>query len=167
MKKQDQVRKTEYLWKMRDQSKGIQITDELKNPPETLWKYVSNTNLINKKAGMNKVDYEFRENPNGGTFTSCKQWINGFPMEYEELPYEWKKNVWFGVERVFTKGVMRYYRITYNLEKNDSGGTNITIYYDYVDTPLVRLFSSLLIRFLFPNTWLQSNMFIAPILIHL
>jgi adenylate cyclase len=146
MKSPDTVRELTYLNSMRTRCKTITRIFDLDHSPEELWSSISNTNVLNNKAGLNEVSYKFTESVHGGTTTSCAQWINGFYMRYEEMPYEWILHKRYGVERIFTSGPMQYYKITYYLSKLDNGGTNVKIVYDYVDSWYVSFFSSFIIR---------------------
>ncbi len=88
--------------------------------PEQLWPYVSNTEKMNRAAGLAAVKFEVTAERTIG-----KQTVAGLPLRWQEMPYEWVEGSRHTVLRVFDEGVLRWYTAEVSLERLPTGGTRV------------------------------------------
>jgi class 3 adenylate cyclase/tRNA A-37 threonylcarbamoyl transferase component Bud32 len=103
---------------------------ELASPPEALWPFVSNTEKMNRAAGLAPVRFEIEDvggGPRvpGNATTTGLQRVAGMQLKWREHPYEWIEGSRHTVLRVFEKGVLRWYVAEVVLERSPSGGTRL------------------------------------------
>ncbi|HEY3804118.1 MAG TPA: protein kinase [Kofleriaceae bacterium] len=101
---------------------------DLDSSPQALWPFVSNTEKMNRAAGLPPVKFEMEGNqtrPSGGTITTGRQRVAGLAMQWREHPYEWIEGSRHTVLRVFDKGVLRWYVAEVTLERLPGGGTRL------------------------------------------
>jgi len=106
---------------------------DLASPPEALWPFVSNTEKMNRAAGLAPVRFEV-ENVGpassmpripGNATTTGMQRVAGLQLRWREHPYEWIEGSRHTVLRVFEKGVLRWYVAEVVLERAAGGGTKL------------------------------------------
>ncbi len=88
--------------------------------PEQLWPYVSNTEKMNRAAGLTAVKFEITAER-----TTGRQTVAGMPLRWQEMPYEWVEGTRHTVLRVFDRGVLRWYTAEVTLERLPNGGTRV------------------------------------------
>jgi serine/threonine protein kinase/class 3 adenylate cyclase len=101
---------------------------ELASSPEALWPFVSNTEKMNRAAGLAPVKFEIESSStsrSSGTATTGRQRVAGMAMQWKEHPYEWIEGSRHVVLRVFDKGVLRWYVAEVTLERLPGGGTKL------------------------------------------
>jgi len=98
---------------------------ELDSPPDKLWPYVSNTERLNRAAGLPAVNYTLTRDPQLGTKRSATARVSGMKMEWEEHPYEWIEGRRLGVLREFSKGPFVWFLSIVDLEPLPNGGTRV------------------------------------------
>ncbi|HTD32890.1 MAG TPA: DUF5939 domain-containing protein [Candidatus Elarobacter sp.] len=69
--------------------------------PEALWRQVSNTNAVNRDAGLPAVRYTFEERPGGTPAIVAHARYGPFAVEWEEPPFTWEAPYRVAVERRF------------------------------------------------------------------
>jgi serine/threonine protein kinase/class 3 adenylate cyclase len=102
---------------------------ELKSSPDQLWPYVSNTEKMNRAAGLAPVRFEIEQVkdstlPTSGA-TTGRQRIAGVNLAWKEHPYEWIEGNRHVVLRVFKGGLLRWYVSEVHLERMPGGGTRL------------------------------------------
>ena len=100
-------------------------TWDLAAPPNRLWPYVSNTERLNRAAGLPSVNYSFLSDPSLGNRRFAKARVAGMKMEWEEHPYEWVEGRRMGVLREFSRGPFAWFLSVVELEPLPSGGTRL------------------------------------------
>ena len=88
--------------------------------PEQLWPYISNTEKMNRAAGLTAVKFEITAERTTGSQT-----VAGMPLRWQEMPYEWVEGSRHTVLRVFDRGVLRWYTAEVTLERLPMGGTRV------------------------------------------
>ncbi|MBA3539953.1 MAG: protein kinase, partial [Deltaproteobacteria bacterium] len=104
---------------------------ELKASPEELWPFVSNTEKMNRAAGLAPVSFQLEQTKAGpgaksDTMTTGSQRVGGMKMQWKEMPYEWIEGSRHVVLRVFDHGMLRWYVAEVTLERLAGGGTKVT-----------------------------------------
>ena len=100
---------------------------DLKANPEQLWPFVADTNRFNRDTGLPAVEV-----PTGkkqrlrNARRKLQLSLYGFPVEWEEQPFEWIRPQRFGVVRNYTKGPVGQLRALVELTPLDRGGTRLT-----------------------------------------
>ncbi len=102
---------------------------ELRASPEALWPFVSNTEKMNRAAGLDPVQFEI-ESVNSGQLaeastTTGSQRVAGVALRWKEHPYEWIEGSRHVVLRVFSGGLLRWYVAEVQLERLAGGGTKL------------------------------------------
>ncbi len=72
--------------------------------PEALWRAVSDTDAVNRDAGLPPVRYTFEPRPEGGPVTIAHVRFGPVPIEWEEPPFTWEAPYRVSVERRFRGG---------------------------------------------------------------
>ncbi len=99
---------------------------ELQSSPEALWPFVSNTEKMNKAAGLAPVRFEIESTKNNrGSGTTGHQRVAGLALKWKEHPFEWIEGSRHVVLRVFERGVLRWYVSEVQLERTPGGGTKL------------------------------------------
>jgi len=108
-----------------------------------LWCAVGDTERMNRAIGLGKLELTPKSDAGAARFL-VRTVSAGFPIEYEERPFEWIENERFSVRRVLRSGLLKSMEHEFELEPRANGGTRlrvrITIEPRYgVISPLVRL----------------------------
>ena len=103
---------------------------ELQSSPDQLWPYVSNTEKMNRAAGLPPVRFEIESVKSdarvpSGPSTTGHQRVAGLAMKWKEHPYEWIEGSRHVVLRVFSGGPLRWYVAEVQLERLAGGGTKL------------------------------------------
>ncbi|MBZ0263865.1 DUF5939 domain-containing protein [bacterium] len=108
----------------------------LKNSPEELWKYISNTELFNHDTGLPPVNDLTAD---GGELVNARHRLKfyrlGIPVEWVEEPFQWVRPERFGVLREYSKGPVAFMRVIVNLNKIEDGDHKTLLTYDVDITP--------------------------------
>jgi class 3 adenylate cyclase len=91
--------------------------------PEQLWPYVSNTERINRAAGLQSVRYRTEKSADGGLRRFGTFRLAGIPISWEEHPFEWIEGRRMGVLREFATGPFRSFISIVELNPLPEGGT--------------------------------------------
>ena len=95
----------------------VEIEVNLSSSPSALWPFVSDTNRVNRNIGLPLVE-ETRDANNEVVGVSKNWWGTS---KWREHPYEWVAPQRLGVVRVFSKGMVNWYRSTIQMEATTSG----------------------------------------------
>ena len=106
---------------------------DLKSSPERLWPFIADTNRFNRDTGVPPIQAEPGQKRLPNARRKLRLSIYGFPVEWEEQPFEWVKPFRFGVERVYSKGPLARLRMLAQLTPKAEGGTHLT--YEVWSTP--------------------------------
>jgi len=99
---------------------------ECVSEPAALWPLVTDTDRLNRAIGLGRT--ALTPNDDGTAARYLVSTVSGgFPLEYEERPYEWSEPRRFSVRRVVRRGLARVMENTFELEPRPGGGTNLCI----------------------------------------
>ena len=93
-------------------------------PREALWPRVSDTNWINKHAGLPPVTYEYQPLPTGGSRTKATARAGALQLAWYEPPFDWSAPEYYAIERRYIDGPLRLFKSKTTLVDVD-GGTRI------------------------------------------
>lgn len=98
---------------------------DLASSAEELWQHVSDTERLNRAAGLPSVQYWTEKDPTRGIrrFGSFK--LGGIKIQWEEHPFEWIEGSRFGVLREFSSGPFKWFMNTVELKSLPEGGTRL------------------------------------------
>jgi hypothetical protein len=94
--------------------------------PHALWCIVADTDRLNRAVGLGSLELEPNDGPSSARFVVSTV-SGGFPMQYEEHPFEWVENERFTVRRVLRAGMFKEIVTTFSLAAREGGGTRLTI----------------------------------------
>jgi class 3 adenylate cyclase len=100
-------------------------TWDLGAAPEKIWPFVSNTERLNRAAGLPSVNYSLMPDPQRGVRRFAAAKVSGLRMEWEEHPYEWVEGRRMGVLREFSRGPFVWFLSIVELEPLPNGGTRV------------------------------------------
>ena len=106
---------------------------DLKSSPERLWPFIADTNRFNRDTGVPQIEVGPADKQLRNARRKLRLAFYGLPVEWEEQPFEWVKPFRFGVERVYSKGLLSRLRMRAELTPNSDGGTHLT--YELWSTP--------------------------------
>jgi adenylate cyclase len=93
---------------------------------EALWPRLADTERLNRAAGQTHLTVEPLTNAGAARYL-VRTRLDGFPVEYEERPFEWVENRSFRVHRRVRKGAVRDLTFQIELLPLASGGTDVTL----------------------------------------
>ncbi len=99
---------------------------DLLSSPIELWPYVSNTERLNRAAGLPSVKYRTEKDPQLGLRKFGEFKLAGMKIQWEEHPFEWIEGTRMGVLREFASGPFRWFSSVVELEPRAEGGTRLT-----------------------------------------
>lgn len=100
---------------------------QLQASPEALWPLVSNTNRFNRDTGVPAVVSQPNDSARSrNARRRLRLSMLGFPVEWEEQPFEWVRPFRFGVVRHYSKGPVAEMRVLAELTPQPGGKTNLT-----------------------------------------
>lgn len=88
----------------------------LQSSPEAVWRYLRDTERLNKAAGLQIVQFVDTPLPEGGACRTGRFQLLGMTIEWEEKPFEWVAGQWMSVERLYRKGPLLRMTIHFALE---------------------------------------------------
>ena len=95
---------------------------DLKSDPEHLWPFVADTNRFNRDTGVPAVEsLPSKKQRLRNARRKLHLSIYGFPVEWEEQPFEWIRPQRFGVVRNYTKGPVSQLRALAELTRKHLG----------------------------------------------
>ncbi|XDD51857.1 adenylate/guanylate cyclase domain-containing protein [Leptospira sp. WS92.C1] len=100
---------------------------ELAENIESLWPWLIDTSSFNKRIGIPEMKYVEKEGKLFGTSKNA-----GIQMEWEEVPWEWEYCKGINNARIYSKGLARYVRTRYIVEKLSENRTKLTVYFGWI-----------------------------------
>ena len=109
------------------------FTWELQSPPEKLWPHVSNTERLNRAAGLTPVRFTARTESGGVSLDSSATGLRprprrfgefhrtGLSVAWEEHPFEWVEGRRMGVLREYSRGPFKWLLSAVELVPNGEG----------------------------------------------
>ena len=98
---------------------------DLEASPQQLWPYISNTDRLNKAAGLPAIGYTTDvANEEVRLFGQIKR--AGMTVAWREYPFEWVEGRRMGVLREFNQGPFRWLVNIFELTPRANGGTTLT-----------------------------------------
>ncbi|HLE63522.1 MAG TPA: hypothetical protein VI750_10290, partial [Pyrinomonadaceae bacterium] len=96
---------------------------ELKSSPEQLWPFVADTNRFNRDTGVPSVGpVPGKRERLRNARRRLRLSFLGFPVEWEEQPFEWVRPLRFGVTRNYSKGPVAELRALAELQELETRG---------------------------------------------
>lgn len=129
--KAEKLRNSKYINELREKVAIVSKTINLKGTPSEIWETVSYTDFLNLLVGLNTTVNFYLKTEYGGTWMHAETKSAGLAVAYEELPYEWEKPHYYRVERVYSKGPLKY--LEFHVKLKESGeNTELTCSINYV-----------------------------------
>jgi class 3 adenylate cyclase len=97
-----------------------------KADPSGIWCAVADTERLNRAIGLGPIEAR-PVSGNGAARFAMSTISGGFPLEYEELPFEFEQNRRYVVKRIVTKGLFRSIENSFELSPRAEGGTNLSM----------------------------------------
>lgn len=97
-----------------------------KSPRATLWCALADTERLNRAIGLGALKLTPNDDDSAARYL-VETISGGFPLEYEERPFEWREHERFTVRRVLRKGLLRSMQNEFLLDSRDDGGTEICV----------------------------------------
>ena len=105
----------------------LSTTVTLDVPPKDLWEFLADTDRLNRSIGLPSIFFTPLPDPDRKGYHSARTKYFGINFEYEEQPFEWAKEQFYEVVRVFKIGVVR--NITAGIRMKPAGaGTELNFY---------------------------------------
>lgn len=98
-------------------------TFEIPLPRRQLWRFVSDTQRINRLAGLFRVDYEYRPLAAGGSEVHGRARTGGMTLRWIERPGEWVEHEYFRISRDYQAGPFKTLVSEVRLEDGEEPGT--------------------------------------------
>jgi class 3 adenylate cyclase len=94
-------------------------------PPARVWPVASDTDRMDRLAGLPVATYAEAEDGADGALTARQTFFGVLPVAYDERPFEWVEGEHFEVLRTFSKGPVAYMRVRTEL-RPDGRGTRVS-----------------------------------------
>src|SRR5687767_3903105 len=92
----------------------------------SLWSAIADTERMNRAIGLGPITATPIDGDGAARF-SIATVSGGFPLQYEERPFEFAENERFVVHRNVTKGLIRALEHEFRLEEREGGGTIVHV----------------------------------------
>lgn len=93
---------------------------------EQLWPVITDTERLNRAIGLGRLEVIPNSDDSAARYL-IKTVAAGFPLEYEERPFEWQHNRRFAVRRVVRKGLTSEIENRFALTPLKAGGTRLSM----------------------------------------
>lgn len=93
---------------------------------KTAWSRITDTNRLNREAGLAEVEYEPLPGPGAARFR-VRTWLGPLPAEFEELPFEWREPERWSVRRRVKRHLVKEIRADFTLHDGPDGGTRLDV----------------------------------------
>lgn len=94
--------------------------------PHALWCIITDTERLNRAIGLGRIDMTANDDETAARYI-VDTVSGGFPLTYEERPYEWIENERFRIRRDVRKGAVKTIDNFFGLEPRQDGGTDLTV----------------------------------------
>ena len=91
-----------------------------------LWGVVADTERLNRAAGLGALELRAYAGESAARYLVSTV-SGGFPLEYEELPFEWVENRRFVVKRLVRRGMVQRLVNEFEFSPLAGGGTRVTV----------------------------------------
>ncbi len=140
----------------------------LRSDPEKLWPYMSDTGHFNQASGIPPIKYTELPVPTPEARRTGRVRMYGFPIEWQEEPFEWVQNKTMHEIRHYTVGPIGDFEVHMTLEPrqiSEGGGTWITYEIganpgNVLGYPGIPVQIGLIYRHMFERTFRQIDNFI-------
>lgn len=126
------LRSANNLQQLRQQSQPVSESVRLPGQPELLWQVLAANDFLNQAVGMQSTRNAYLTRPYGSTWMHCSTKNGGLPVAYEELPYEWLAPHYYKVERIHSKGPLKYLAFGVQLSAAGPQACEVTCTIDFV-----------------------------------
>jgi len=92
--------------------------------PAALWPFIADTERFNRSIGLRAIVHDPLSDAGAARYLVHTR-LGGFPVEYEERPFEWIENRRFAVRRLMRGGALRSLEFCTELEPREGGGTRV------------------------------------------
>lgn len=136
------LRRPAHLLQLRAKAHAVSQTALLSGSPDTLWPVFAYTDFLNQRVGMQETRNSYLNRGYGSTWMHAETKNSGLAVAYEELPYEWEAPHWYRVERIHSKGPLKYLSFGVRLQATEAGQTQVTAEISFVSvlpTPLAKV----------------------------
>ncbi len=96
------------------------------SPPGELWATITDTERLNRAIGLGKIDLTKAADGTAARYVVSTV-SGGFPLEYEERPYEWVENRRFSVQRIVRKGLAESIVNSFTVALVEDGSSRLRI----------------------------------------
>ena len=120
------------LQTLRQQARAVSQTELLPGPPAELWPVCAFTDFLNQAVGMQATENSYLTRDYGSTWMHAQTKNAGLAVAYEELPYEWEAPYSYQVERIHSKGPLKYLSFGVELEPVGADQTQLTCCIQFV-----------------------------------
>jgi adenylate cyclase len=93
--------------------------------PHALWCVITDTERLNRAVGLGPIELVANDDESAARYL-VRTIAGGFPLEYEERPFEWVENESFSVRRVVRRGAAAWMENRFALA-GGTDGTNVTV----------------------------------------
>ncbi|MBV8373090.1 MAG: hypothetical protein JOY69_07495, partial [Candidatus Eremiobacteraeota bacterium] len=100
---------------------------EFDAPRERLWRYVADTDWVNRHAGLPAIQVRYEPLPDGGARRIASFARGPVHVEWEERPTIWRVPVFFEVERLYHRGPLARFFNRTTLEANGADRTRVVV----------------------------------------
>ena len=91
-----------------------------------LWPLITDTERLNRAIGLGRIVLSKNDDDSAARHLVSTV-SGGFPLEYEERPYEWVEPKRFSVRRDVRRGLVTRLTNSFELEAAEAGGTRVTV----------------------------------------
>jgi adenylate cyclase len=98
----------------------------LRSDVASLWPFVSDSDRFRAVTGFPSATFTEEPLPEGGSRRMARFRMYGFPIVWEEQPFEWIRNREFQEAHDYEVGPLKYVRVSVRLEPRPEGGTDLT-----------------------------------------
>ena len=98
---------------------------------QQLWPQLNNTDLMNQALDLAAPEYHWRYDNDGNPHMEAETSMAGLTHRYYEFPYEWEKESYLQVERVYSKGLFKYLKYGVQFQALDNA-SQVTVSFDWV-----------------------------------
>jgi adenylate cyclase len=103
---------------------SVERVVELSSERSQLWCAIGDTERMNRAVGLSPLEVSPNENDTAARYI-VRTVSGGFPLEYEELPFEWVENEHFRIHRSMRAGVLLSMTNEFWLTARPEGGTSV------------------------------------------
>src|SRR5262245_27904947 len=101
-----------------------EITVACRSDPQHVWEGITDTERLNRVVGMNRITVQPLSDASSARYLVSTH-LGGFPVEYEERPFEWIYPKRFKILLKMRSGPLRSLEVAYELDPREGGGTDV------------------------------------------